>query len=209
MTFMKRSIFGLALAGLLVASPTLAGTVTLNYVFDENGNWSINGSAQQPGALVGGVLTYNLGRGQGFDPIVPGDVLVTEPGSTAISDVLRFSVSNDIFQNAIVQVYSDKGDGVDRKADTGLPSSFFGNKVTMAETGLFGSPYSENGPNGLFGYTPGVFGVGALDPEFPGNFTATYNFISDTPEPASIILAGIGALSMIGYRLRRRTPANV
>ncbi|MGD0596485.1 MAG: PEP-CTERM sorting domain-containing protein [Sedimentisphaerales bacterium] len=110
-------------------------------------------------------------------PFVSGDLVVMEPGTTTISDVVRFV-------GAQFAVYSDNSDGADSPADIGIPE-LLSNVVYVDEVGL------ENGMNGVV-YTP-VSGQPGW-PTLSGNDAVTYKFISDIPEPATICLLGLGAL---------------
>jgi hypothetical protein len=95
-------------------------------------------------------------------------------------------------------VYSDSpepGEINPPLADVGIPSIFQGNNLSLLETG------PESGPNGLFGYVP-VAGQPGFNLAPPG--AATYNFTSDTPEPASLVLLSVG---MAALSLRRRAIA--
>jgi hypothetical protein len=190
-------LIALVVAGLLVQSPAIADGI-ITFTFDENGNGTASdGSNRMALHTIAGqpTLAYDI-TGSGVGAITPGDVLVREPILTAQvpSDLLRFTAQG------LLLVYSD--------FETSGPRD-------LADVGGFGTPYStnavfkdevglENGLNGLPGYTPGAGDPGASVAGLP----LVYNFISDTPEPASIALAGIGALGLLGYRLWRRKPAN-
>ncbi len=71
--------------------------------------------------------------------------------------------------------------------------------MTFTETGLFGNPYTEAGPNGYVYLAssgmPGEDGTGV---------PVQYTFISDVPEPGSLslLLGGLGLLC--GFKLLRR-----
>ncbi len=84
----------------------------------------------------------------------------------------------------------------------GLPTDFQTNLLILTETGLFGKPYSENGPNGI------VYKPAAGQPGDMGN-GVTYVFISDAiPEPASMVMLGMGmALIAVVWRSRRLLPS--
>ena len=176
--------------------------------FDENGNnfavdtvtgftlsapFDLRADTTGPGGLSS-ALTYRFGVNPGT---VSGDVLIQENGIT--SDVLRFNqvvlnpATPDITVSWLV-FYSDKSDGADSLADTGLPTAFYSNNVTILEIG-------PEGDNGAF-YTPT-----AGQPGFNASLqTQHIHFISDAPvpEPASwaLMLGGVTALAAM-RRFRR------
>jgi hypothetical protein len=127
--------------------------------------------------------------------VSPGDLVITEPPlpgtNQTQSDLLRF------FQN-LVFVYSDvsTSDPANAPADVGVPpaNNTSGPGLIVPEMG------TEAGVNGLFGYTP-------FSPAMPGFLpgaaagAVTYNFISDTPEPSTLVLAVLG---LVGLALVRR-----
>jgi hypothetical protein len=114
---------------------------------------------------------------------VEGFLAIMEPGTSELSDVLAFSIENENGNNH-VYVFS-KADGTDL-ADTGFISEHPEGWTTV-------QMYEVDFGNGEYGvtYTPGV--------NDPGYVTGgvTYNFTSDVPEPATICMLGIGALSLI------------
>jgi hypothetical protein len=130
--------------------------------------------------------------------VAEGDVVLYEDASfQVVSDVLRFvNVGDTTAPIGRVYVYSDLPEAGELPpydlADTGIPTSFMNNMVQVDEEG------TEGGWNGV-SYTPQLV-VGA--PSQPGYMDGgvTYNFTSDVPEPATICLLGLGALSL----LRRR-----
>lgn len=170
-----------------LATPSRAAFITV----DEFGNGvgtigqGFIGNDPGPGGL-NNVLIYNLPFAG-----VQGDVFLTEPGSGAILDVLRFNGDGTLI------FYSDNTDGFDAPADTpSPPGSFYTNTVTIPEVGteLFNSAT----------YTPT-----ANQPGFrPGADPLTYVFVSDgvVPEPSSIAMLGLGGLLALGAaRCRRRS----
>ncbi|MGA2322774.1 MAG: PEP-CTERM sorting domain-containing protein [Sedimentisphaerales bacterium] len=157
--------------------------------FDENGNGNVNNN----GVIT--PLAYKMLNSPmipilAYQPPLPvypfwsGDLVVMEPGTTTISDVVRFV-------GAQFAVYSDNSDGVDSLADIGIPEELLSNVVYVDEVGL------ENGMNGVV-YTPVSRQPGW--PTLSGNDAVTYKFISDIPEPATICLLGLGALSLLRKR---------
>jgi hypothetical protein len=140
-------------------------------------------------------LIYDLGSTLA---VVNGDILVSEPGSTEISDIFRFFTDATTSRKLLI-VYSDVSTSTPPKdadlADVGIPSLLQTNTLTLTETG------PEGGPNGIFNYTPtpNQPGYVALPMGF-GNIV--YNLYSDSavPEPASIALLGVGLAAALGVR---------
>jgi len=173
--------------------------------FDENGHAtiSVNGG---PATTLTGTLAAdpaNPGVGQPLaltfmlpEPVVSGDVSFAEPGTTTISDWLRFTDTAGHIKGegtgagTRMLYYSDFeiGETSPDMADTGFPTNLgSGNFLAQLEVG----PEGNNG----FDYLPG--GVHApLNNEYVG--------ISDAaPEPASLALLG-SAMAAMGLAVRRR-----
>jgi len=211
-------VFVAMAAGVCGAVPVDLSTVTV----DENGNGSLGTlplkgeMIADPTSLTGSqVLVYPLPFA-----VTPGDVVLVEPGTTepANSDLIRF-VAPQVFWNAttdgtivgaagLLLFYSDlpkAGETADL-ADVGVPPAA-PNARTFTETGLFGQPYSEGGPNGLV-YNPAAGDPGSFGVTYVGLIAApSYTFISDgttVPLP-SVAWAGLVLMGVLGgWRAVRR-----
>lgn len=202
--FSKCSSLILASLLFVIGGTAHAQAFSVTITVDENGNGrftNTNGfSSALPGTLApdpgpGGLaaaLTYDLLNPPG---LVAGDLMLLEPGSTDLSDIIRYNSSN-----GTLVFYSDILSGSDSLADTGFPSASYANTLTLTEIG----PEGNNG----FTYTPTAgqpgFVAGAGGP-------VTYVIMSDVggnqiPEPTSLSLVGAAILAMgAGVALRRRT----
>jgi hypothetical protein len=177
-------------------------TVTLT--FDEFGTGRLTNSAGAnlplpsiirvdpgPGGLPA-VLFYDMLAPPG---LVTGDLLILEPTTGALSDILRFDAVR-----AGVFVYSDNFDGADAPADVGFPTGRYPNMFTITEVG-------PEGASGIT-YTPIAgqpgFVAGAAGP-------VTYVFLSDgaIPEPSSPLLLGSGTSVLLCLLLRSRRRSSV
>lgn len=195
---MKGWLIGFAAIALLFEG---VGQVSASFIlnFDENGNGSISISGAalvpNPGTMLadpvegGTSLTYRL------PSLVPAvDVLIFEPGTTGqqtLSDMLRFTNANGVLDGSVsadrMIYYSDlEPNDVQGGPGTDLADRSFQPRTT--------SGILEVGPEGNNGFSL-LF------------FDNTYNGISDTPEPATLTLLGIGLASMAGYGWRRRKAA--
>ncbi len=164
------------------------------FTFDEYGNGNLNGNPvpssivpDPSGGVTAPVLVYNLPF-----PVIAGDVLLIEPGSTnQISDVVRFWNPTGGNQSEII-FYSDfsANDPADAPADTGLPTQLI-NPLYLAEIG----PEGNNGATYIASGGPGTI-PGAL---------IQYNIISDgvVPEPSTFALAVLGS-GLFLFTLKRR-----
>jgi hypothetical protein len=141
-----------------------------------------------PGGLPN-ALTYNL---LGPTGLVAGDLLLMEPPTGSLSDIIRFNPAGTGNPNypASVVFYSDIEAGeAPSFADIGFSTGRYTNTVTLTELG-------REGNNGIV-YTPT-----AGQPGFVPNFAVTYNIISDAvPEPSDALLALSGA-GLIWLKLR-------
>jgi PEP-CTERM motif len=149
-----------------------------------------------PGGLPS-ALTYNLPSV--VPSLVAGDVVLLEPvGAVVLSDIIRFNPAGTGSPNypASLVFYSDNLDGSDSLADTRFPLLNYANSLTLTEVG------PEVGPNGFMSYTPT-----AGQPGFLPGLSATYNITSDVPEPASLVMMGIGLAAVVGLAWRRRRTA--
>jgi PEP-CTERM motif-containing protein len=203
-------LLALALLGCL-CSPALADGVCPSITVDENGNGTLNfttgggcasgGIFPMTGVLApdpgpGGlpsVLTYNL---LGPPSLVAGDVLMTDADcGGCFLDFIRFNPAGtgDPSYPASLLFYSDNISGADSLGDTpSPPGAFYPNVVSIPEVG-------PEGNNGAF-YTPT-----AGQPGFVSGFNVSYHFISDTPEPGTLGLLGIGLLGLAASIRRRQS----
>jgi hypothetical protein len=194
-------LFALAVVCCL-SSAAVAGSVPLlltngniGITVDENCNGTINGFGTSalpcgfaadagPGGLAT-AMTYDLLNPPG---LVVGDVLMSDPGcGGCLSDVVRFNPDGTLV------FYSDNTDGANAGADTGLPTAFYPINVSIPEVGDVGQvQYAIYIPGaGMPGYVAGAFAP------------IEYTFISDTPEPGTLVMFGSGVLGLVGL-LRRK-----
>jgi hypothetical protein len=162
------------------------------FTFDENGNGNFAG-APIPGVLAPDPLTglpavkYTVPF-----PFIPGDVVLLEPISTAqeVSDVVRFWQDNSIYFLSDLEPGETKPDLADSIFPVPLPLQT--NLIRLDEIG-------SEGLNGAF-YTP----TGSMPGAVPTGIAITYHIVSDVPEPSTLVLLGLGAVSLLAYAWRRR-----
>jgi hypothetical protein len=189
---MKTSAKILSILGCAYAMTT-ASLVAQLYTFDEFGNSSglgISPGAMQldPSGAIGlptPVMVFNLPFS-----VVPGDVILNEPQNPAApipSDLVRFWNPTGGGPSQII-FYSDFSttDPADAPADTGLPSGLMSLIIRIPEVGPEGNNGALYTPTGN---QPGFILSTTVPP-------ATYNIISDVPEPRTValIVAGAGLL---------------
>ena len=193
---MKSSTKILSLLGCAYAITT-ASSFAQVYTFDEFGKSSgpnITPGIMQPdpsGGLTVPVMVYNLPF-----PVIPGDVVLSEPGQPTgtFSDIVRFWDPSGAGPSQII-FYSDvsAADPADAPADTGLPQQLF--------TPIFINEIGPEGNNGAL-YVPPAGGPGSI----PGAVGLQYNIISDVPEPNTLALTIASAgLLLLTLKTRRQT----
>ena len=179
-------VAGTAIAA-IVPGTIIDGSAPFTTTFDEQGNGTITTPA-------GTIPNFHAGTAYGIQYLLnafvqPGDVIITDPADISPtnpngwSDILHFGNDDNLKGVMIYQSLWDENDTVHDLADIQVP--FFGYYGT---TSPFVIP--ENGPEGSNGFQWNA-----------GN--AIYNGISDTPEPSTLILAGLGLLTLFLFRWRR------
>lgn len=200
----KKKNIVLAIGFLLLGcgSAFAQGPGTYLVSLDENGNGTLElvglfgvplsfGSIPDlgPGGLPA-ALFYDMLNPAG---LTDGDVIILEPETGLPGDVLRFSSTASLGNgNGTGGVYVYSLVDVDPKlADTGLPSLFNDNQITLTES------------NGEVLYTPAAGQPGYVQGLGP---VVTYDFVSDppVPEPGSILML-TGGLAILGVGIRRKT----
>lgn len=122
---------------------------------------------------------------------VAGDLLLDDPGSSQVSDVLRFD------GNYHVYFFSEVEPGQSQLADVGLPSTYLTPNVTV----------SESGTEGVFTYA--YYTPTAGEPGFkPAAPTMEYYIVSDVPEPSVMMLGSFGGALLVYLRSKRQAKTN-
>jgi hypothetical protein len=172
--------------------------------FDENGNGSsVDNVTGLTATFTGmnGVDPFDPGNGLMplvYDlttslPMVNGDLVVTDPVSAATTDIFRFFTDPTTTRNLLI-VYSDLGTG-GSLADVGIPGTLQTDTLSLT---LMGPP---EGPNGIFNYMPTADQPGYVNIQaggFSGNLIYNLISVSVVPEPASLVLLGVGLAAAAG-----------
>lgn len=197
---MKKQRITIVLAALLFvagAAPAFAtplpgsiidGSPPFTTTFDEQGNGTLttaSGSVNNFWAAGAYGIQYRL-----YAFVQPGNVVVTDPDAISptnplgVSDILHFDNDDNLGGIMIYSSVWDENDPVHDLADVPLA-------------------------NVLYYSTPADFYINEVGPEGSNGFQwialgATYNGISDIPEPSTFVLGGLGlfALFLIGWRRR-------
>jgi hypothetical protein len=213
---MKRNLLKLSLpAGILSSALLLAcasaSATTYTELLGENDPYTGgslgpgNGPPESMGVIgdnyAGGhaTLAYAISN-NGANQMVPGDVLLYNPYTGALSDVLRF----EDFGVGYVFIYSGTtGVSSIELANTGFPSSYQANTLSLTE--------EFNGLNlGYFNYTPTAGQPGYSTDNFTGYTGFTYDFTSDeiTTIPDNGMTAGLLGTGLLALSVfRRKLPS--
>jgi hypothetical protein len=123
--------------------------------------------------------------------LVAGDLILIEtPALEVVSDLIRFLPNPN--RLLFYSDFPEPGEGLDL-SDVGLPPNRLPNSHFAGEEG-------SEGNNGFL-YEPLPGQPGFVPVRQPQSWQ--YRIISDTPEPASVTLLGLGALGLLGYAWRR------
>ncbi len=192
----------LAFVGLvLLAAANATAQVTPIFTFDENGNGTFvdaSGNAQ-PVSGVAAVDPLSGYQAAVYTPpfaFFPGDVVLLEPGTSAISDLIRFEDDGNIYFLSEIESGETHPDMADSVRPEDWAQILLQNPVKyFDETG------PEEGVNGLFGYEPHDPGT---EPGVAMPIAVQYNMVSDVPEPTAFaMLLGFGVASLLSYGWRR------
>ncbi|PYJ03544.1 MAG: hypothetical protein DME25_11920 [Verrucomicrobia bacterium] len=179
-----------------IALATASGQPGPVITVDELGNGTFNGtvlpSFQSPEPNSGIVtLTYRLPF-----PGAPGDVQLFEPnaaGTNQLSDIIRFDGNGNLW------FFSEREPTDVPPFDPADVSQFPPPIASLPVVSLI-----ETGPEGNNGafYTPAPGGPG------DNSAGASYNFISDVPEPSAGLLAILGSGFVLALNWRRQNKNN-
>jgi len=183
-----------AIANTLRAAPLLP-----TFSFHENGQGKLELPAEfggivipLPGALKSDTGPGGLSSALAFTahpqaaPFPEGDVVLLDAGGH-VSDILRFDLANPADGSQLIFFYSNDHAGL--LADTGLPSSMFGNTVTIQEN-----------PSGPTVYTP-IAGQPGFSTDSP---LGDSFLIFSTPDTGSTLLmlgAAIAGLVLFRWKM--------
>ena len=145
-----------------------------------------------PGGLAN-ALTYSLLNPPG---LTAGDLLLRESLGGPISDIIRFNPTENCSGSiGCLVFYSDNLDGIDSRADIGLPADLYTNTVSFVEIG-------PEGNNGMI-YTP-IAGQPGFVAGAEGPVTWVLASDSSVPEPSTIVLFGTGLGALLVFHRRTR-----
>jgi hypothetical protein len=185
-----KTLFGIAASiGILtvVSSTSVFGQAQIIYMY-ENGTAYITPSqpfsyaiAVEPNSGIA-TLEYTLPFAG-----VPGDVLLQEAVGGPLSDLIRFD------GNGHAYFFSDNADGIDSLADSGLPTVFSPNTA---------GPFLETGTEG--GFQDYLYLPTANQPGYKVAGPVAFDFISDVPEPSTMMLGGLAGGLLLILNSRRQ-----
>lgn len=151
-----------------------------------------------PGGL-GSALTFDLGTPP--VPIVTGDLIIEDPSTSDVSDILRVEQATPSSHVHLVLYSADILGGA--SADTGLPGLYSTNTNVVMEVSVPGGIGWSGSPS-------------AGEPGYLTGLPVTFTIYSSgrvptshaTPEPGSIaLLGGLSAVSAGSFMRRRRRPS--
>lgn len=212
---MKAQRLSLVVISLAALTHGIRARADIIGTFDENGNgksvYTVTGVSApimgtngiDPSDPTNGLtpLVYDLGIQN--TAMTDGDIQLTAPGSSDVTDLFRFYTDTSTSQNLLI-VYSLVGGG--NLASVGIPVGRQSNLLTLEKW------TASDGSIGVFGYQPTTVQPGFVDIQ-AGGFTGNilYNLVtySAIPEPSSVILLGVGTTAAVvaRHRLRARRRA--